>query len=73
MQTDRKLHGGAGARHRQTGRTEMEDDSMKTIEERFLTYVAIDTQSEDGLETVPSTPKQRDLGELLVKELRSWD
>lgn len=48
----------------------MEDDSMKTIEERFLTYVAIDTQSEDGLEMVPSTPKQRDLGELLVKELK---
>ena len=43
---------------------------MKTIEERFLRYVAIDTQSENGLDVVPSTEKQRDLGKLLVEELK---
>lgn len=43
---------------------------MKTIEERFLRYVAIDTQSQDGFETVPSTEKQRDLGAVLVEELK---
>jgi len=42
---------------------------MKTIEERFLKYVAIDTQSQHGFETVPSTEKQKDLGRVLVEEL----
>ena len=38
--------------------------------ERFLRYVRIDTQSDDDSETYPSTAKQRDLGELLARELR---
>jgi tripeptide aminopeptidase len=38
--------------------------------DRFLRYVRIDTQSDDQSKTVPSTAKQRDLSELLARELR---
>jgi tripeptide aminopeptidase len=37
--------------------------------ERFLRYVRIDTQSDPESTTYPSTAKQRDLGELLAREL----
>jgi tripeptide aminopeptidase len=37
--------------------------------ERFLRYVKIDTQSQEDVEGVPSTHKQFELGNLLVKEL----
>jgi tripeptide aminopeptidase len=37
--------------------------------ERFLRYVRIDTQSEEGATTYPSTAKQLDLSRLLVEEL----
>jgi tripeptide aminopeptidase len=40
-----------------------------TVTERFLRYVAIDTQSDPSSKTHPSTPKQKNLGNLLVKEL----
>ncbi|MHA4810569.1 peptidase T [Flavitalea flava] len=40
-----------------------------TVSERFLRYVQIDTQSDPGSKTFPSTEKQKDLGRLLVKEL----
>ncbi|MEO6979761.1 MAG: peptidase T [Mucilaginibacter sp.] len=40
-----------------------------TVTERFLRYVTIDTQSDPASETTPSTPKQKDLGRLLVAEL----
>jgi tripeptide aminopeptidase len=40
-----------------------------TLEERFLRYVKIDTQSDPSSSTVPSTEKQKDLSRLLVKEL----
>ena len=36
---------------------------------RFLRYVKIDTQSEEGHETTPSTAKQFDLARLLISEL----
>jgi tripeptide aminopeptidase len=45
---------------------ELADDVL----ERFLRYVRIDTQSDDESKTVPSTAKQRELGELLARELR---
>jgi len=45
---------------------ELADDVL----ERFIRYVQIDTQSDDDSDTYPSTAKQRDLGELLTKELR---
>lgn len=41
-----------------------------TVTERFLRYVQIDTQSNHDSATCPSTAKQKDLGRLLVKELR---
>ena len=37
--------------------------------ERFLRYVKIDTMSEEGHDTTPSTAKQFDLARLLKKEL----
>jgi tripeptide aminopeptidase len=45
---------------------ELADDVL----DRFLRYVRIDTQSDDDSKTYPSTPKQRELGELLARELR---
>ena len=41
-----------------------------TVTERFLRYVAIDTQSDPVSPTCPSTEKQKDLGRLLVRELQ---
>ncbi|KQZ02473.1 peptidase T [Pseudolabrys sp. Root1462] len=41
-----------------------------TVLERFLRYVGIDTQSDPASPTTPSTQKQKDLGRLLVSELR---
>jgi tripeptide aminopeptidase len=41
------------------------------VTERFLRYVVIDTQSDPASPTCPSTEKQKDLGRLLVRELRT--
>jgi tripeptide aminopeptidase len=38
--------------------------------DRFLRYVKIDTQSDESSKTSPSTEKQKDLGRLLVEELK---
>lgn len=40
-----------------------------TLQNRFLKYVTIDTQSDPDSLTVPSTQKQKSLGRLLVAEL----
>ncbi|MGI4749025.1 MAG: peptidase T [Janthinobacterium lividum] len=40
-----------------------------TVQNRFLKYVSIDTQSDPASKTTPSTQKQKDLGRLLVDEL----
>lgn len=40
------------------------------VEERFLKYVAVNTQSCAGLEEIPSTACQWDLARLLVQELK---
>ena len=40
-----------------------------TVAERFMRYVTIDTQSDPNSDTYPSTPKQKNLGILLVNEL----
>ncbi|UEG53500.1 peptidase T [Mucilaginibacter daejeonensis] len=40
-----------------------------TVTERFLRYVTIDTQSDPGSPTCPSTEKQKDLGRILIQEL----
>src|ERR1700692_4941111 len=42
-----------------------------TVTERFLRYVAIDTQSDPAAPTCPSTAKQKDLGRLLAAELQA--
>lgn len=42
-----------------------------SAEERFLRYVKIDTQSDASSEMIPSTMKQKDLGNLLVEELKA--
>jgi tripeptide aminopeptidase len=41
-----------------------------SVTERFLRYVAIDTQSDPASSSCPSTDKQKDLGRLLAQELR---
>ncbi len=43
---------------------------MSKVVERFLRYAAMDTQSEDEREAIPSTEKQRLFAELLAGELR---
>jgi tripeptide aminopeptidase len=43
---------------------------QEDVLERFLRYVRIDTTSDQDSETYPSTAKQRDLGEVLERELR---
>ena len=40
-----------------------------TLQNRFLKYVTIDTQSDPISKTIPSTEKQKNLGNLLVAEL----
>ena len=42
-----------------------------TFLDRFLRYVQIDTESDPTSETVPSTPKQKNLGKVLVEELQA--
>ncbi|MGE5707648.1 MAG: peptidase T, partial [Bacteroidota bacterium] len=44
---------------------------QETLLERFLRYVRIDTQAESDVEPYPSTEKQKDLGRLLVDELKA--
>ena len=41
-----------------------------TVKDRFLRYVQIDTQSDPESNTHPTTEKQKELGKLLVKELK---
>ncbi|MGG0712845.1 peptidase T [Bacillus subtilis] len=41
------------------------------IIERFNTYVKVDTQSDESVDTCPSTPGQLTLGNMLVDELKS--
>lgn len=43
---------------------------MEHVKDRFLRYVKIDTQSAEDMDMVPSTEKQWDLANLLVKELK---
>ncbi|WP_456428542.1 peptidase T [Rhodocaloribacter sp.] len=46
-------------------------ESLPGVARRFLRYVQIDTQSDPNSETTPSTEKQKDLGRLLLEELRA--
>jgi tripeptide aminopeptidase len=49
---------------------ELAAELQEDVLERFLRYVRIDTTSDQDSETYPSTAKQRNLGELLERELR---
>lgn len=44
-------------------------NSAKQLQERFICYAKIDTQSDPNSPTCPSTSKQKDLGKVLVAEL----
>jgi len=43
---------------------------MEKVTEKFLRYIKIDTKSDENSKTFPSTKKQFDLANLLVKELK---
>lgn len=45
-------------------------DEMRELLARFLRYVKIDTESDESSASYPSTDKQKDLGRLLVQELK---
>lgn len=47
------------------------DNYQYTVTERFLRYVKIDTQSDPNSPTCPSTEKQKNLGRILVEELKA--
>jgi tripeptide aminopeptidase len=49
---------------------ELAAELQEDVLERFLRYVRIDTTSDQDSETYPSTARQRDLGEVLERELR---
>ena len=49
--------------------TESNKINMEPILDRFLRYVAIDTQSDENSESQPSTAKQFNLLKLLQQEL----
>lgn len=44
-------------------------NKTKSLQSRFIKYVQIDTQSDPGSKTTPSTEKQKNLGKVLVEEL----
>jgi tripeptide aminopeptidase len=44
-------------------------NSGNSLQNRFIRYAKIDTQSDPASATVPSTEKQKDLGKVLVEEL----
>lgn len=45
--------------------------TQEKVAERFLRYVAVDTQSDEESSAAPSTQKQFDLARMLVEELKS--
>jgi tripeptide aminopeptidase len=61
---------GAGDGTHQSGEMEMNGGFDLELEERFLRYVRVDTQSDEASTTAPSTPKQYDLLRPLADELR---
>ena len=45
--------------------------TFSPVVEKFLRYIAVDTQSSETSGTHPSTEKQKDLGRMLVRELEA--
>jgi tripeptide aminopeptidase len=46
-------------------------DHKKNIVERFKKYIKINTQSANGVESFPSTPKQLELGKMVADDLKA--
>ena len=44
---------------------------MSSVIEKFVRYAKVDTQSENNVDRFPSTEKQKDLGRMLVEELKA--
>lgn len=51
----------------------MFENYQYTVAERFMRYVQIDTQSDPLSDTHPTSEKQKNLGKLLVQELKEMD
>jgi tripeptide aminopeptidase len=49
----------------------IDSDYRNQLLDRFLRYVKVDTRSDEGSETSPSTEKQKDLSRMLADELRA--
>jgi tripeptide aminopeptidase len=49
----------------------LEPQEQQALLERFVRYAQVDTQSDDDATCSPSTEKQKDLGRLLVEELKA--
>jgi tripeptide aminopeptidase len=49
----------------------LDSSERQALLQRFLRYVAVDTQSDENATCSPSTEKQKNLGRLLVDELRA--
>jgi tripeptide aminopeptidase len=49
----------------------LETSERQDLLDRFLRYVAVDTQSDDNASCFPSTEKQKDLARMLVAELKA--
>jgi tripeptide aminopeptidase len=47
------------------------EGSMSSVVDRFIRYIKIDTQSDRGSDTYPSTNKQLNLAKMLVQELKN--
>jgi tripeptide aminopeptidase len=46
------------------------EEYIYTVQDRFIKYVKIDTEADPNSETFPSSLKQKDLGKVLVAELK---
>lgn len=46
-------------------------DKKQSVLKNFLTYIKIDTQSDETSETVPSTAKQLNLANVLMEEIKA--
>jgi tripeptide aminopeptidase len=49
----------------------LDSGERQALLQRFLRYVAVDTQSDENATCAPSTEKQKNLGRMLVDELRA--
>lgn len=61
-----------GAAMHKPGREERTGSLMKTVLERFLEYISIDTTSREDSGTYPSSASQLELGRRLAEELKSF-